>query len=112
VLGYWNPQEQYPFMIAGGAVHMQKVLYSHYDVSCNYHLQHLSDSIFSQMPAMNAKIDWIPLVYAAASIVEIIINTANDAPSHSESIFHIVSPNRVTWMDYLEALHSNGLKIQ
>ncbi|KAH8550965.1 hypothetical protein BGW37DRAFT_457390 [Umbelopsis sp. PMI_123] len=86
VLGYWNPQEQYPLMIAGGAVHMQK------------------------MPAMNAKIDWIPLDYAAASIVEIIINTANDAPSHSESIFHIVSPNRVTWMDYLEALHSNGLK--
>ncbi|KAH8550961.1 hypothetical protein BGW37DRAFT_496684 [Umbelopsis sp. PMI_123] len=83
--GYWNPQEQYPLMIAGGAVHMQK------------------------MPTMKAEIDWIPLDYSAASIVEIIINTANDAPSLSESIFHIVSPNRITWMDFLEALHANGL---
>jgi hypothetical protein len=24
--GYWNPQEQYPLMVAGGAVHMKKVI--------------------------------------------------------------------------------------
>ncbi|KAI8580711.1 hypothetical protein K450DRAFT_235591 [Umbelopsis ramanniana AG] len=86
VNGYWNPQEQYPLMVAGGAVYMKK------------------------MPIMNSEIDWIPLDYSAAAILEIIMNTANDAPSPTGSIFHIVNPNRVTWMDFLEALHANGLK--
>ncbi|CAO3664962.1 unnamed protein product [Umbelopsis ramanniana] len=84
--GYWNPQEQYPLMVAGGAVHMKK------------------------MPAMNIEIDWIPLDYSAAAIVEIMMNTANDAPSPTESIFHIVNPNSVAWMDFLQALQANGLK--
>jgi hypothetical protein len=61
------------------------------------------------MPAMNVEIDWIPLDYAATAIVEIMMNTANDAPSPTGSIFHIVSPNRVTWMDFLHALQANGL---
>lgn len=59
---------------------------------------------------MNIEIDWIPLDYSAAAIVEIMMNTANDAPSPTGSIFHIVSPNRVTWMDFLQALQANGLK--
>jgi len=88
VKGYWNTQEQYPLMVAGGAIHMQK------------------------MPAMDVQIDWIPLDYSAASIVEIMHNTANDAPSSTESIFHIVSPNRVRWADFLQALRENGLKFQ
>ncbi|KAG2176834.1 hypothetical protein INT44_007498 [Umbelopsis vinacea] len=84
--GYWNTQEQYPLMVAGGAGHMKK------------------------MPIMESEIDWIPLDYAAVSIEEIILTTANNAPSRTESIFHIVSPNRVTWMDFLAALHANGIK--
>jgi hypothetical protein len=64
------------------------------------------------MPMMDAQIDWIPLDFSASSIVEIMQNTANDAPSSKESIFHIVSPNTVTWMDFLHALHDNGLEFE
>lgn len=64
------------------------------------------------MPTMNIEIDWIPLNFSAAAIVEIMMNTANDPPSPTESIFHIVNPNRVTWTDFLQALQDNGLKFR
>jgi hypothetical protein len=62
------------------------------------------------MPILQTEIDWIPLDYSAAAIMEIMMTTANNAPSPTDSIFHIVSPNRVTWMDFLQALQANGLK--
>ncbi|GAB5589605.1 hypothetical protein Unana1_04505 [Umbelopsis nana] len=88
VKGYWNIQEQYPLMVAGGAAYMRK------------------------MPMMDSQIDWIPLDYSASSILEIMHKTANDPPSSKDAVFHIVSPNRVTWMDFLQALRDNGLDFE
>ncbi|KAM3589820.1 hypothetical protein VKS41_000674 [Umbelopsis sp. WA50703] len=85
VVGYWNLTEQYPLMVIGGAIHMKK------------------------MPVIQTEIDWIPHDTSAASICEIMFNTANDPPSSEDSIFHIVNPNRVTWSDFLQSLRDNGL---
>jgi dTDP-4-dehydrorhamnose reductase len=61
------------------------------------------------MPVIQTEIDWIPHDTSAASICEIMFNTANDPPSSEDSIFHIVNPNRVTWSDFLQSLRDNGL---
>ncbi|KAJ2957394.1 hypothetical protein NQZ79_g6909 [Umbelopsis isabellina] len=88
VEGYWNLTEQYPLMVVGGALHMKK------------------------MPTMASEIDWIPHDTSATSICEIMFKTANDQPSATESIFHIVNPNRVSWSTFLQSLRDNGLQFE
>lgn len=64
------------------------------------------------MPKFSSEIDWIPHDTSATSICEIMFKTANDEPSSTESIFHIVNPNRVSWSTFLQTLRDNGLQFE
>ncbi|CDH50372.1 l-aminoadipate-semialdehyde dehydrogenase [Lichtheimia corymbifera JMRC:FSU:9682] len=85
--GYWHNSEQYPLMMVGGGAEMKK------------------------MPDLgNMVIDWIPVDYAAASIVQIMLTTASNNTGSPEQVYHIVNPNMVTWRDVLEAMRVSGIQ--
>lgn len=66
--------EQYPLMMIDGGAEMK------------------------EMPDLgNMVIDWIPVDFAAASIVQIMLKVANDNTGSPEQVYHIVNPNMVTW---------------
>lgn len=72
---YWHyKSEQYPLMMIGGGVEMK------------------------EMPDLGNMVkDWIPVDFAAASIVQIMLKVANDNTGSPEQVYHIVNPNMVTW---------------
>ncbi|KAL9553202.1 hypothetical protein MBANPS3_003393 [Mucor bainieri] len=86
VNGVWNTQEQYSMLFIGGG------------------------SIMKKMPRLNTAIDWIPVDYAAASIVDIMLKTASLSANLAQSIYHIVNPHSIQWYDVLTAMRENGMK--
>ncbi|KAL0092096.1 hypothetical protein J3Q64DRAFT_1819684 [Phycomyces blakesleeanus] len=83
--GVWNTSEQYPLMFIGGG------------------------SVMKKMPDLDTVIDWIPVDYAAKSIVDIMLNSVSKSSSEKESVFHIVNPHRVTWNNVLESMRESGM---
>lgn len=64
-----------------------------------------------EMPDLgNMVIDWIPVDFAAASIMQIMLTTANDNLGPPEQVYHIVNPNMVTWKDVLESIRASGIQ--
>ncbi|KAL9551294.1 hypothetical protein MBANPS3_004319 [Mucor bainieri] len=86
VNGVWNTQEQYCLLFIGGG------------------------SIMHKMPRLNTTIDWIPVDYAAASIADIMLKTANLSANPAQSIYHIVNPRSIQWYDVLTAMKKNGME--
>jgi thioester reductase-like protein len=86
VNGVWNVSEQYPLMFIGGG------------------------SIMHKMPELDTVIDWITVDYAAASIVDIMLRTANLNANQGQSIYHIVNPRIVHWSDILDSMKASGMK--
>ncbi|KAF1806067.1 hypothetical protein V8B55DRAFT_1592110 [Mucor lusitanicus] len=84
--GVWNVSEQYPLMFVGGG------------------------SIMHKMPNLDTVIDWITVDYAAASIADIMLKTANLPADPEKSIYHIVNPKLVMWSDILTAMKKNGME--
>ncbi|KAK4510075.1 uncharacterized protein ATC70_006244 [Mucor velutinosus] len=84
--GVWNVSEQYPLMFVGGGSMMHK------------------------MPNLDTVIDWITVDYAAASIADIMLRTANLPANPEQSIYHIVNPKLVKWSDILTAMKKNGME--
>lgn len=83
--GVWNTSEQYPLLFIGGCL-MQK------------------------MPNLPTVVDWIPVDYASAAIVDIMLRTSQLPASEENSIYHIVNPRLENWSDILQAMKSCGLK--
>ncbi|KAL0092093.1 hypothetical protein J3Q64DRAFT_1819681 [Phycomyces blakesleeanus] len=86
--GVWNTSEQYPLMFIGGG------------------------SVMKKMPRLNTAIDWIPVDYAAACIVDIMLKTTSKPVDINESVYHIVNPYRVTWEDLLKAMRYSGMSFE
>ncbi|CEP11935.1 hypothetical protein [Parasitella parasitica] len=86
VNGVWNVSEQYPLMFIGGG------------------------SVMHEMPNLDTVIDWITVDYAAASIADIMLRTANLPANTEQSIYHIVNPRLVMWSDVLTAMKKSGMK--
>lgn len=89
----WNLSEQYPLMMIGGA------------------------SELGAMPDLQTNvIDWLPVDYAARSIFDVMISTADkdasDLVNNHELVFHIVNPTTVTWSDVLDSLRACGLQFK
>lgn len=64
------------------------------------------------MPALKSDvIDWLPVDYAAASIVEIMLKTSKKpAKDLINQVFHIVNPHMVSWDDVLDAMKKCGMQ--
>ncbi|KAI7879561.1 acetyl-CoA synthetase-like protein [Lichtheimia hyalospora FSU 10163] len=91
--GIWNISEQYPLMMIGGA------------------------SELGAMPDLQTNvIDWLPVDYAARSIFDVMISTADKDANYliknHELVFHIVNPTTVTWTDVLNSLKACGLEFK
>ncbi|KAL0092094.1 hypothetical protein J3Q64DRAFT_1342074 [Phycomyces blakesleeanus] len=86
--GVWNTSEQYPLMFIGGGNAMKK------------------------MPSININVDWIPVDYASACIVNIMLKTAGDISSAEDSVYNIVNPRRVVWRDVLNAMRLCGMEFK
>lgn len=89
VNGVWKTNEQFCLMFIGGGAIMHK------------------------MPDLDdCHIDWIPVDYASASIVDIMLYTAHlSADDDGEHfLFNIVNPNAITWTNVLEAMQQSGMK--
>ncbi|KAJ8654164.1 hypothetical protein O0I10_010112 [Lichtheimia ornata] len=89
----WNTSEQYPLMMIGGACEL------------------------GAMPDLQTNvIDWLPVDYAARSIFDVMISTADKDASHlvenHELVFHIVNPTTITWTDVLNSLKACGLEFK
>lgn len=85
--GVWKTNEQYPLMLIGGGAMMHK------------------------MPALSdeMRIDWIPVDYAAQTIVDIMLHDQEFLISTEQSIYHIVNPNVIAWNNVLDAMKSSGM---
>ncbi|KAI7904874.1 uncharacterized protein BX663DRAFT_431462 [Cokeromyces recurvatus] len=83
--GVWNTSEQFPLMFIGGG------------------------SIMHKMPELDTIIDWITVDYASASIVDIMLRTADLPITEDNSIYHIVNPRLITWSDVLEAMRGSNM---
>ncbi|KAI9030910.1 hypothetical protein CLU79DRAFT_884029 [Phycomyces nitens] len=86
--GVWNTSEQYPLMFVGGG------------------------NIMKKMPNLNIIIDWIPVNYAASSIVDIMLKTSARPVQVNGSVYHIVNPYRVTWSYILQAMRDSGMTFE
>ncbi|KAI8139176.1 hypothetical protein BJV82DRAFT_660202 [Fennellomyces sp. T-0311] len=81
--GAWKTSEQYPLLMIGGTQ-------------------------MGLMPDLKGiAIDWLPVDFAATSIVDIMLGEKLD-----QSFYHIVNPQRVTWSDVLEAMQMCGMKFE
>ncbi|KAI9250974.1 hypothetical protein BDA99DRAFT_608261 [Phascolomyces articulosus] len=88
--GVWNISEQYPIVMVSGAQ-------------------------LGYMPNLaKVNVDWIPVDYAAAAIVEIMLNTVQNTTDESkqQDVFHIVNPSRVHWSDVLKAMQASGMNFK
>ena len=83
--GVWDPQQPYPLMILGG-------------------------SRLGMLPDLaTAAVTWLPVDYAAASIIEIMLKT-KATRGVKQSVFHIVNPTSVTWLQVLRACQECGIQ--
>ncbi|KAG1460354.1 hypothetical protein G6F56_005970 [Rhizopus delemar] len=83
--GTWNTSEQYPLMIMGGTLWMHK------------------------MPALENRIDWIPVDYAATAVVDIMMHTIHTEICLDNSIYHITNPGVISWSQVLNVMKSCGM---
>ncbi|KAI9477981.1 MAG: hypothetical protein EXX96DRAFT_483709 [Benjaminiella poitrasii] len=83
--GIWNVTEQFPLMFVGGG------------------------SVMHKMPELSTIIDWIPVDYAAATVVDIMLRTVSLAADINNSTYHIVNPQLVSWEDVLKAMRGAGM---
>jgi thioester reductase-like protein len=88
VHGVWNTTEQYPLMFVGGG------------------------SMLRKMPALDSTIDWIPVDYAAKSITDIMLQTADLPADITQSIYHIVNPTSIAWSDVLDTMKEAGMEFE
>ncbi|KAG1148895.1 hypothetical protein G6F37_003018 [Rhizopus arrhizus] len=65
--GVWNTSEQYPMLFVSDGALMRK------------------------MPKLSTEIDWAPVDYASAAIVDIMLRTAHLKADEESSIYHIVN---------------------
>ncbi|KAI8360869.1 hypothetical protein EDC96DRAFT_553792 [Choanephora cucurbitarum] len=86
--GIWNTSEQYPLMFIGGGSWMHK------------------------MPRLETSIDWIPVDFAAAAIVDIMLNTRSPSTKVAQYVYHIVSPQTLKWCDILQSLTLAGMSFE
>lgn len=90
--GSWSKNEQYPLMIIGGG-----------------------DKLHSMPDLKGTMIDWLPVDYASAAIVDIMLRTSSVSFTPEDlvgRVFHIVNPNRVSWSHVLKAMHGCGMDFQ
>ncbi|KAG1464026.1 hypothetical protein G6F56_005164 [Rhizopus delemar] len=85
VNGVWNTTEQYPLLFISGG-------------------------LMRKMPDLSTVIDWIPVDYAASTVVEIMLSTSHSSADEENSVFHIVNPRIEKWSDILEAMQSCGIE--
>ncbi|KAI9279609.1 hypothetical protein BY458DRAFT_545119 [Sporodiniella umbellata] len=85
--GVWNISEQYPLMF-------------------------ITSMLMNQMPSLELDVDWIPMDYAAATISEIVIRTAELDADIDLAIFHIVNPYPIGWSYMLDTLRDYGLSFE
>lgn len=62
------------------------------------------------LPEDGRLVDWIPVNYAAAGIVDILINTNGEVEPYSKHVYHILNPNIISWSELLEYFKLAGLK--
>ncbi|KAG1469343.1 hypothetical protein G6F56_003309 [Rhizopus delemar] len=84
--GIWNTTEQVPIMFVSGG------------------------SLMHKMPRLSSKVDWVPVDYASATIVDIMLRTAHFTASQDNSIYHIVNSQTIDWSQVLEVMESCGMK--
>ncbi|KAI9255772.1 male sterility protein-domain-containing protein [Phascolomyces articulosus] len=98
--GVWNPNQPYPLMMLGGSlIHMIPDL-------------------------MTMHVQWLPVDFASASILDIMLKTINTKRSTSISasnspsdidnsnVFHILNPKSVSWNTILEVLRNYGIQFE
>ncbi|KAI7859649.1 hypothetical protein BDC45DRAFT_590210 [Circinella umbellata] len=88
VHGVWNISEQYPLLMVGGTQ-------------------------LGLMPNLKGiNVDWLPVDYAAKSIVEIMLKMghAELQTIQQQGYYHIVNPNRVDWYEVLKTMNACGMK--
>jgi thioester reductase-like protein len=83
--GVWNTSEQYPMLFVSGGALMRK------------------------MPKLSTEIDWVPVDYASAAIVDIMLRTAHLKADEESSIYHIVNPQTKSWSDVIDTMRSCGM---
>ncbi|KAI9276451.1 hypothetical protein BY458DRAFT_505960 [Sporodiniella umbellata] len=78
--GVWNTLEQFPLIMAGGAM-MRK------------------------MPLLDTVLDWIPVDSASAVITDLIL-----CHSKAKSVYHIVNPKTYSWHHLLDIMQACGIQ--
>ncbi|KAH7888517.1 L-aminoadipate-semialdehyde dehydrogenase, partial [Phlebopus sp. FC_14] len=64
------------------------------------------------LPELEESVSWLPIDYAAKSIVEL-VNLPGDAlPEGVCPVWHVIHPIRVKWSSILSSLHRTGLKFK
>ena len=86
--GVWNTAEMLPLMICAGGGRL------------------------GMLPEDGQHIDWIPVNYAAASIVDIALKSSTRVTSQSERVHHILNPNSISWSQLLDYLKLSGLQFK
>ena len=57
-------------------------------------------------------VDWIPVNYAAASVVDLAMSTNTSIVPPAERVHHILNPNSIDWSQLLEYLKLSGLQFR
>ncbi|KIJ67974.1 hypothetical protein HYDPIDRAFT_83419 [Hydnomerulius pinastri MD-312] len=66
----------------------------------------------SILPELDESVSWLPVDYAAKSIIELVNLPADWTPKSSCPVFHVLHPVRVPWSSVLTSLHRAGLKFK
>jgi chaperone required for assembly of F1-ATPase len=65
--------------------------------------------LMRKMPKLSTEIDWVPVNYASAVIVDIMLRTAHLKADEESSIDHIVNPQTKSWSDIIDTMRSCGM---
>lgn len=86
--GVWNTAEMFPLMICAGGGQL------------------------GMLPEDGQHIDWIPVNYAAASVVDIALERSAQTTPPAERVHHILNPNSISWCQLLDYLKLAGLQFK
>lgn len=66
------------------------------------------------LPALDDKPSWLPVDYAAQTIVELIARSSSNSASTKKTApcWHVLMPKNVTWSGVLESFRQAGIKFE
>jgi hypothetical protein len=64
------------------------------------------------LPEHGPRVDWVPVNYGAACLVDIVMHSSKRTSPPSERVHHILNPREISWIQLLEHLKSSGLQFK